>query len=89
MVVRRPHQNYDSLPRSRAAFVYSAGSTPSAASLSNPNTVRSYGRSSSLRDTIEEVHYSCFKAIFGTYDQESVSLNQLLQNVRPVSQMVC
>ena len=57
--------------------------------LRTPNKVRFLWPLSRLRNSIEEVHHSCFKAVFGTHNQESISLNQLLQNVRPVYQMVC
>ena len=39
------------------------------------------GNSAGRRNTIEEIHDSGFETILGTDDQETISLNQLLQDL--------
>ena len=42
-----------------------------------------------LRHTIEEINEPGLQRVFGTYDQKSISLDQLFEDLRSVSQMVC
>src|SRR3989442_6117150 len=46
-------------------------------------------RLAGLGHDIEEIDYSCLQRILGAYDEESISLDQLFEDFRSVSQMVC
>ena len=42
-----------------------------------------------LRQTIEKLDLPGFQRILGAYDEKAISLDQLLEDFRSVSQMVC
>lgn len=42
-----------------------------------------------FRHTVEKINASSLQRVFGTYDEESISLDQLFEDLRPVSEMVC
>ena len=42
-----------------------------------------------LRHTVEEINKPGFQRVLGAYDEEPISLDELLENLRSVSQMVC
>ena len=50
--------------------------------------VPSTHRFAGLRHTVEEIDGSSLQRILGTYDEESICLDQLLDDFRAVSQMV-